>query len=106
MARRSLRDHISTENSHSMSRIGDVPEAQALTPLASRLLSALRHLAKEYDELSMLIRGFEKMHRRNPWSDEEIHDTMVEVRRYINIILGETTSTATTTVVDTEVHTA
>lgn len=64
-------------------------ETQPLTPLAQRLLGALRHLAKEHDELAMPVRGFEKYMRRNPLSDEDIKGGLEMVRDYIDVVLTE-----------------
>jgi hypothetical protein len=89
MPRPSLRDRISTENTHSLRRNDAKAEPQPLTPLAQRLLATLRQLAKQYDELSMLVKGFERMHRKNPWSDQEMIDTLALVRDYINVIMDD-----------------
>jgi len=53
------------------------------------MFAALNHVAEEYDELRMIIRGFEKMHRRTPWTDEELSSTLGMVRDHIGVILQE-----------------
>ena len=65
-----------------------------LSPLAQRLVLALRHLAEEHDELVMVVRGFERHMRRNPFADDEIRGGLSAVRAHIDLILDDRTHDA------------
>lgn len=64
-------------------------EAPALTPLGTRLVLALRHVASQYDELQIIVRGFEKHMRKHPFKDEEIRGGLEAIRAHIDIILDD-----------------
>lgn len=76
-----------------------VPRKEAtLTPLATRLVMALRHVAQEHDELQMAVRGFERYMRKNPISDEDMRGGLETIRDHIALILDEPATVNTTTV--------
>jgi hypothetical protein len=72
------------ESSRSLRR-----EDKALSPLAQRLVGALRHLSDDHDELTMVVKGFERYMRKNPLSDEDILGGLTSVRDHINIVIGD-----------------
>lgn len=53
------------------------------------MIGALRHVAEEYDELRMIVGGFERHMRKNPYTDEEISSTLQTVREHIDMILSD-----------------
>lgn len=67
--------------------------SQPLSPLAQRLLAALRHMAEEHDELQMVIRGFERHMRKRGIPDDEIRGGLESIREHINIILDDNAHT-------------
>lgn len=69
----------------------------SLTPLAQRLIMALRHVAQEHDELQMAVRGFERYMRKNPISDEDMRGGLETIREHIALILDEPPALTTTT---------
>lgn len=93
MARRTLRDRLGDNSSHSFPPPKDEPKP--LTPLQARLIGALRHVAEEYDELRMIVGGFERHMRKNPYTDEEIASTLTTVRQHIDLILQDEPKTHT-----------
>lgn len=60
-----------------------------LSPLGTRLVMALRHVADQHSELQMVVRGFEKHMRKNPFDDEEIRSGLSAIRAHINVILDD-----------------
>lgn len=64
-----------------------------LTPLAQRLIMALRHVAQQHDELTMVVKGFERYMRRNGISDDDIRGGLVALREHIDIVLSDTHNT-------------
>ena len=72
-------------SSRSVQRKAETP----LSPLATRLVMALRHVAEQHDELQIVVRGFEKHMRKNPFADEEIRSGLGAIRSHINLILDD-----------------
>jgi hypothetical protein len=70
-------------------------DESSLSPLAIRLVMALRHVADKHSELQMVVRGFEKHMRKNPFDDEEIRSGLGAIRAHINAILDDVDVTAT-----------
>jgi hypothetical protein len=60
-----------------------------LTPLGTRLVLALRHVAQEHDELQMAVRGFERYLRKNPIADDDIRSGLNAIRAHIAVILDD-----------------
>ena len=77
-------------------RLTDSPEESSLsvqhelTPLASRLCMALRHIGAQDERLSMVARGFEKHLRKHPLEDEDIVQGLSMVRAMVDAILADT----------------
>lgn len=65
---------------------------QPLSPLAQRLIGALRHLAEEHDELVMVVKGFERHMRKHPFDDDEITSGLESIRAHITLILDDAPS--------------
>lgn len=90
MARTPLRERLSQPSQHSFPR-KDKEQAKPveLTPLAQRLVSAIRSVSTEYPELQMITEGFIRSMRKRPYTDEEISETLNTVKKYIDVILQE-----------------
>lgn len=62
-----------------------------LTPLAQRLVLALRHVAEQHDEAVMVVKGFERYMRRNGMPDDTIRDGLLMIRQHIDAVLDDNT---------------
>ena len=93
MPRTSLRGRLSQPSPHSFPRKGsEQSKPVELTPLAQRLVSAIRSVSGEYPELQMITEGFIRSMRKRPYTDEEISETLNTVKKYIDGILEEPTA--------------
>ena len=60
-----------------------------LTPLQTRLLMGLQHLASEQDELQPVVSGFVRYMRKHPIPDEEIRGGLESIASHIRVILDD-----------------
>ena len=80
---------MASPDASSLSSQRSKSEAKALSPLAQRLVMALRHLASEHDELTMVVRGFERYMRRTGLADDVIRDGLLAIKDHVDKVLAE-----------------